>query len=322
MRKEDIRIIFMGTPDFAVTSLKTLIENNCNIVAVVTSPDKPAGRGQKIRESAVKQYAVAKKLPVLQPEKLKAPSFIRQINNLKPDLQIVVAFRMLPEAVWKIPSKGTFNLHASLLPQYRGAAPINHVIINGEKETGVTTFLIDDKIDTGQILLQRKTAILDTDTAGSLHDRLMPLGAELVLETIEKIAANNIKPVPQDQFNIPGNELKTAPKISKEDCRINWHDDIYLINQFIKGLSPFPGAWTTLFNGNDTIIMKILNSDSLPAKHKHPDGTILTDNKKTLHIAVNNGYIAILNLQLAGKRKLPVADLLRGFTFHSGAIVK
>ena len=248
MSGKGLRIVFMGTPGFAVATLKAIVEAEYNIVGVITAPDKPAGRGRKIQESEVKKYALDKGLKILQPEKLKNPEFIAELESLKPDLQIVVAFRMLPEIVWQIPKIGTFNLHGSLLPQYRGAAPINWAVINGEKATGLTTFLIDKEIDTGRILLQKEVEILNIDSAGSLHDKMMIIGAELVKETVELIATGDFNAKPQEAFFANAEELKHAPKIFKEDCKIDWSRDASQIYNFIRGLSPFPGAWTSLKN--------------------------------------------------------------------------
>ncbi|MEQ8422973.1 MAG: methionyl-tRNA formyltransferase [Arenibacter algicola] len=310
------RIVFMGTPDFAVAILDKLVKNDSNIVGVITAPDKPAGRGRKLHESAVKVYAMEHGLKIMQPTNLKDPNFIEELAGLQPELQIVVAFRMLPKAVWDMPKLGTFNLHASLLPQYRGAAPINWAIINGEKETGVTTFFIDDKIDTGAILLQKKTNISEEDTAGTLHDKLMHLGADLVLETINKLENKEIAPSKQ-QENRP---LKEAHKIHKETCEIDWNQDITSIYNFIRGLSPFPTAWTTLHNGEDDLFLKIYSAKMDLEPHQLKVGTV-TATKNELKVAVKGGYINLLEIQLPGKRKMTTKEVLNGLKLAENAYV-
>lgn len=315
MVKEYPRIVFMGTPEFAVTSLKQLLDHNYNVVAVVTAPDKPAGRGRKTKESEVKQFAMEKQLPVLQPEKLKSPEFNKELQALKPDLQIVVAFRMLPEMVWKLPPLGTFNLHASLLPQYRGAAPINHAVMNGESKTGVTTFFIKEEIDTGNILLQEEIDIAPDDSAGAVHDKLMEVGATLVVRTVEGILKNSIVPKKQEELIQPDEEIKPAPKIFKEDCRIDWQNQSVKIYNKIRGLSPYPAAFTNLADDSDnTIMLKIFRSSigSEPVGDEQP-GTIFTDEKTYLKIATSDGFIYTEELQSAGKRKMSVDEFLRGF---------
>ncbi|MBC8768421.1 methionyl-tRNA formyltransferase [Arenibacter sp. BSSL-BM3] len=310
------RIVFMGTPDFAVAILDKLVKSDCNIAGVITAPDKPAGRGRKLHESAVKAYAKEHHLNVLQPTNLKDPDFIKELEGLQPDLQIVVAFRMLPKVVWDMPRLGTFNLHASLLPQYRGAAPINWAIINGEKETGVTTFFIDDKIDTGEILLQKKTSISDTETAGSLHDKLMYLGADLVLETINKIERKEIVPYKQ-QEDAP---LKEAHKLHKETCEIDWQQNISTIFNFIRGLSPYPTAWTTLYNGEEELFLKIYFTKMDLEPHQLKVGSVVAT-KKELKVAVMGGYINLLEIQLPGKRKMATKEVLNGLKLTENAYV-
>ncbi len=305
-----MRIIFMGTPDFAVASLEALIQSGEQVVAVVTVPDKPAGRGQKIHESAVKIFAAQHNIPVLQPVKLRDEAFLNELRSFQADLQVVVAFRMLPELVWNMPKFGTINVHASLLPQYRGAAPINHAIINGEKESGVTTFLLQHEIDTGNILLSKKVAIKETDNAGDLHDKLMVAGAETLLQTIEQLKAGTLQPKPQDDL-IAAASLKHAPKIFKEDCKINWDQPTAQVYNFIRGLSPYPAAFTLL---NDKVLKiyrtekELVNTPTIP-------GTIETDKKSFLKIAAKDGYIVISDLQLEGKKKMNVVDFLKGYRF-------
>lgn len=311
----DLRIVFMGTPDFAVTILKGLLDNGHKVVAVITAPDRPSGRGRKLNESAVKKYASSQNLPVLQPTNLKNEDFIKELKNYKANVQVVVAFRMLPKVVWDMPEYGTFNLHASLLPDYRGAAPIHWAIINGEKKTGVTTFFIDDKIDTGEIILQKETAIREDETVGELHDTLMYLGSDLVNETINLIAANSISTYKQ-----PDIEEKTAPKLFPENCKINWNEDIHTIYNKIRGLNPFPAAWTILTNGDQEIIVKIYAVSKIEEAHDFPAGKILTS-KKELKVAVNGGYINIIELKLSGKKKMDTISLLNGFSFEKEAIL-
>ncbi|MHC8948898.1 methionyl-tRNA formyltransferase [Sphingobacterium hungaricum] len=303
-----MRIIFMGTPDFAVASLDALLKSNKEVVAVVTSPDKPAGRGQKLHESAVKQYAVQHNIPVLQPEKLRDPEFLAALESFKADLQVIVAFRMLPEVVWNMPPLGTVNVHASLLPQYRGAAPINHVLINGETKTGVTTFLLQHKIDTGNILFSKEVSIREDENAGELHDELMQAGAETLLKTIEAIEQNQLKPIPQEEAQ-QGQELKEAPKIFREDCKIDWNrpvDDVY---NLIRGLSPYPAAFSYI----DNKVLKIYATAKEIATPSVEPGTILSDGKTFIKIAAKDGFLHILNLQLEGKKKMEVVEFLRGY---------
>lgn len=307
-----LRIIFMGTPEFAVPSLRELVKRDYNVVAVVTAPDKPAGRGQQLHKSAVKIAAEELNLPILQPEKLKAPEFVDAMRELQPDLGIVIAFRMLPEVIWAMPRLGTFNLHASLLPQYRGAAPINWAIINGETETGVTTFLLNHEIDQGAILGQVRVPIGPEENVGTLYDRLMNLGPSLVVETVERLAAGDIKPLPQEHIDEP--ELKPAPKIFKDDCRIDWNWNGKRIVDFIRGLSPYPAAWSPMFrNGEVTNTAKIFSArfhNSLPLA---APGTVCTDWREELSVACADGWIRIGEIQLAGKRRMSVHDLLLGF---------
>lgn len=311
---KDLRIVFMGTPHFAVTILKSLVENQYNIVGVITAPDKPAGRGRKLHESAVKEYALAQKLHIMQPKNLKDEDFINKLKSLNANLQIVVAFRMLPKIVWQMPEYGTFNLHASLLPNYRGAAPINWAIINGEKETGVSTFFIDEKIDTGAMILQKKVIIKANETAGSLHDKLMEIGSDLVLKTVKVINNGTVSTTPQVE-NI---EIKTAYKLNRDNCKINWEDSIHSIYNKIRGLSPYPAAWCVLLNGNDSLDVKIYKAEKEILEHNETIGRIFS-NKKELKIAVNGGYINILEIKLPGKRNMDIKSLLNGYHFQMNA---
>ncbi len=314
MNKSNLRIVYMGTPDFAVEPLKKLVENNYNIVGVVTNPDKPAGRGQKIKESAVKKYAASKNLNILQPEKFRNEAFLNELKNLKADLQIVVAFKMLPEIVWSMPRLGTFNLHASLLPQYRGAAPINWAIINGDKKTGVTTFFLKHDIDTGNIIFRKEVEINENDNAGGVHDKLMHSGAELVVKTVDAIIKGEYPQIKQEELLSPGTEIKHAPKIFKKDCKIDWNNDVDTIHNLIRGLSPYPASWTELHNNsNETIQLKIYASEKEYSGHNLDYGEIVTDEKNLLKVAVKKGYIHIIELQLAGKKRLQIKDFLRGF---------
>ncbi len=311
MTGKDLRIVFMGTPEFAVASLQMLVENGYCVVGVVTAPDKPAGRGMKMQEPDVKKYAVRAGIPVLQPEKLKNPDFIGALKKLDADLQVVVAFRMLPEVVWRMPRLGTFNLHGSLLPQYRGAAPLNRAIINGEQETGVTTFLLDHEIDTGRILFRKKIAIGDNDTVGDIHDRLMEIGAKLVLKTVDALADGSGKAVSQDE--VATGPLKSAPKLFKEDCHIDWNNPGEQIRNLIRGLSPYPGAWTELSDSaGQTATLKIYFARFSPAPGVVP-GTIFTDGKEVLKIAAADGWLELTDLQLSGKKRMKTDEFLRGF---------
>jgi methionyl-tRNA formyltransferase len=303
-----MRIIFMGTPEFAVASLDALVNAGLNIVAVVTAPDKPAGRGMQLQQSAVKKYAVGKNLLVLQPEKLKNPSFITALQELKADLQVVVAFRMLPEIVWNMPPMGTINLHGSLLPQYRGAAPINWAVMNGEKETGVTTFKLKHEIDTGNILLQDRFAIGPDETAGDIHDRMKLIGASLLVKTVHSLQQGILKEKTQDEL-ISESEIKHAPKIFTDTCKINWNDKTDHIHNQIRGLSPYPGALTTL----DGKVLKIYSSKKEYSAVNAVPGTMQTDGKTYLRFTCSDGYIYILNMQLEGKKRMAVEDFLRGY---------
>ena len=318
MEISTLRIVYMGTPEFAVAPLRKLLEGGVNVVAVITAPDRPAGRGKKIRQTAVKEFATKRGLPVLQPENLKDPGFISQLQQLAPDLQVVVAFRMLPELVWRIPTLGTFNLHASLLPDYRGAAPINHAIINGETRTGVTSFMIDEQIDTGNILLQEETAIGEDETAGQLHDRLMAMGAGLVLKTVQQLAGSNLEARSQDKWIKPGVVFSKAPKIHKEDCRIDWNRPGKTVVNLIRGLSPYPGAYTRLEKGEDKkILCKIYRATFAPSIHNHQPGTIITDGKKAMKVAVRDGFIQVYSLQQEGKREMQTEAFLQGINMTS-----
>lgn len=313
MKKEELRIVFMGTPDFAVESLRCLVEGGYNVVGVVTMPDKAVGRHQSERTaSPVKQYAAAQGLPVLQPEKLKDPAFLDELRALRADLQIVVAFRMLPEAVWAMPRLGTFNLHASLLPQYRGAAPINWAVINGETETGVTTFFLRHAIDTGDIIRQVRTPIADTDTAGDVHDRLMHIGGRLVVETVDSILDGTATAVPQSSVDAPA-ELQPAPKIFKDTCCIDWSRGVKAVYDFVRGLSPYPAAWTELHNGEKTLTLKIFATEKHFCTPSSAVGEVECDGQELFKIATTDGYLTVTELQLAGKRRMNVKDFLRGF---------
>ena len=313
MTKENFRIVFMGTPEFAVESLKLLVENKYNIVGVVTMPDKPAGRGHKLQESDVKKYAVSQDLLVLQPEKLRDIDFLNQLKSLQADLNIVVAFRMLPEVVWNMPKYGTYNLHASLLPQYRGAAPINWAIINGETETGVTTFKLVHEIDSGKIAYQDKLKIGEKDNAGVVHDKLMEIGAHLVVKTVDAIIDGSITLQEQKTNTI---QLKSAPKIFKETCKINWGNKAEEIDSFIRGLSPYPASHTTLVRANETVNIKIFDALPIIEEHKLREGTIIQPTQSQLNIAVANGFIRVLELQVQGRKRMKTEDFLNGFTFQ------
>jgi methionyl-tRNA formyltransferase len=309
------RIVFMGTPDFAVESLSSLVEGGYNVVGVITMPDKPAGKHQSVLQACpVKKYALSQNLPLLQPEKLKDPVFLNQLQAWKADLQIVAAFRMLPETVWNMPPLGTFNLHASLLPQYRGAAPINWAIINGEKETGVTTFFLTHEIDTGKIIFQERIPIEDTDNAGIIHDRLMRTGADLVLKTVDAISGKETVDAVEQKTLIPNEEiLKPAPKIFTETCRIEWHKTTKEIYDFVRGLSPYPAARTELkTNQNEWLSLKIFETEKIPEPHHLTVGRVVTDGKQRMDVATSDGFIRIKNLQQAGKKRMSVEDFLRG----------
>jgi methionyl-tRNA formyltransferase len=305
-----MRIIFMGTPEFAVASLDALIKAGMDVIAVVTAPDKPSGRGQQLSQSAVKQYAVQHDIKVLQPEKLKNEAFLTELSDLKADLQVVVAFRMLPEIVWSMPPKGTINLHASLLPQYRGAAPINWAVINGEHQTGVTTFFLKQEIDTGDIILVDKTSILETDTAGDVHDKLMVIGAKLLVKTVQIIENNSFKEVPQSELITDESSvvLKHAPKIFKDDCTINWLQSTNQVYNFIRGLSPYPTAFTHL----NTKVLKIFKAEKQIVETAISPGGFLTDHKTFLKFACTDGFINVKEVQLEGKKRMNVEEFLRG----------
>ncbi|MDO4950263.1 MAG: methionyl-tRNA formyltransferase [Bacteroidales bacterium] len=316
MKKEELRIVYMGTPDFAVESLRRLVEGGYNIVGVVTMPDKPMGRhGSVLQPSPVKQYAARHGLKVLQPERLKDESFVAELRSLQADLQIVVAFRMLPEIVWNMSRLGTFNLHASLLPQYRGAAPINWAVINGDTETGITTFFLKHEIDTGEIIDQVRIPIAPDDDVEAVHDRLMTLGGDLVVKTVDMLLQGAVKTIPQEQLTSDDEPLRPAPKIFKETCRIDWSKGIKRVHDFVRGLSPYPAAWTELTNEKgEHLTLKIYKTAMESASSAlHPTGTIVTDNKTYLCIALPDGYIHVKSLQLAGKKRMDVADFLRGF---------
>lgn len=307
-----LRIVYMGTPDFAVAPLTRLVQAGCKVVAVVTSPDKKAGRGQQLQESAVKKAAIALHIPVLQPEKLKNEAFLAELASYKADLQIVVAFRMLPKQVWDMPAKGTFNLHASLLPNYRGAAPINWAVINGETQTGVTTFFINEAIDTGKIIMQESVAIAMDDNTGIVHDKLMNVGAELVVKTVQAIQNNTIEAISQDSLYVDENELKPAPKIFKEDCKLNWEAPIENIYNTIRGFSPYPGAWTQLITpGGETIVCKIFSSEMIPEEHNETYGSISEPTKKQFKIACKGGFIVPKEVQFPGKKRMTVSNILQ-----------
>jgi methionyl-tRNA formyltransferase len=308
-----MRIIFMGTPDFAMATLQSLVENGFEVVAAITAPDKPVGRGQKMSESPVKKYALSRGIPVLQPEKLKNKAFLEELANYKADLQVVVAFRMLPEAVWAMPKMGTINLHGSLLPQYRGAAPINWAVINGEIITGVTTFFIEKEIDTGNVIFSENIEIKATDTAGDLHDRMMWIGGDLMVKTVKAIESGVYPSVKQDFSQ----ELKPAPKIFKETCKIDWQQDAKAIYDFVRGLSPYPAAWTTL----DGKVLKIFETEIVNEELLELDNLVFeefklkTDHKKHLLIQTSNSFLAIKSLQLEGKKRMSTEEFLRGYRF-------
>lgn len=315
MDPKSIRIIFLGTPDFAACSLEKLITEGYNVVAVVTASDKPAGRGKQVQQSAVKMLAASRNIPVLQPEKLKSPEFLEALKSYRPDLMIVVAFRMLPEAVWSLPPMGTFNLHGSLLPQYRGAAPINRAVMNGETVTGVATFLLKQEIDTGNILLRKEIPIGDKENAGDLHDRMMTVGADLVIETVNGLADHSIHAKSQAEFIRPGEVLHDAPKIFRDTCKIDWTQPGRKIYNHIRGLSPFPAAWSNLVNGEEIIPMKIFSSTFIPGATTAKPGTI-TGN---FRVNVPDGIIAIEEIQGPGKKRMQTAEFLRGFRLDDNA---
>ncbi len=322
MNKNNLRIVFMGTPDFAVESLRALVEGGYNVVGVVTMPDKAVGRhGSVLQPSPVKQYAVEHGLTVLQPEKLKDEAFLEALRSLDAHLQIVVAFRMLPEVVWAMPPLGTFNLHASLLPQYRGAAPINWAVINGETETGITTFFLKHEIDTGEVIQQVRVPILDTDNVGDVHDRLMNLGGDLVVQTVDSIIDGSVRTIPQELMAGKGAVLRPAPKIFRDTCRIDWrHLTTKQAYDFIRGLSPYPAAWTTLLAGDKKVEVKIFETRKLPLEHKNSAsvGTLLTDGRSYLRVVLSDGMLDILTLQQAGKKRMDVVAFLNGLKAVDG----
>jgi methionyl-tRNA formyltransferase len=305
---KSLKVVFLGTPDFAVASLKAIHESPHSVLAVVTMPDKPMGRGRVLQGSAVKEYALENGLPCLQPEKLKDPKFLLDLQTLKADIFVVVAFRMLPEMVWDMPPMGTINVHASLLPQYRGAAPINWAIINGEKETGVTVFRLRHEIDTGDILLRKSIAISMEDSAGSIHDKLMDLGAIALIEALDKLASGNVEYLPQ----LEDSNLKKAPKIYKDTCKIDWNSSVNSIYNFIRGLSPYPGAWTIIKRNNEEVTLKILASEIIEDS-KSTIGQLKTDGKSYLHIGAGDGWISALDVQISGKKRMKIEELLRGY---------
>lgn len=309
----DLRIVFMGTPDFAATILQHLVENDYNVVGVITAADKPAGRGRKLNQSAVKKYALSQNLPILQPTNLKSEEFQEELKKWNANLQIVVAFRMLPKSVWAMPEYGTFNLHASLLPEYRGAAPINWAIINGETKTGVTTFFIDDKIDTGEIILQSEVDIKEDEVVGELHDKLMYLGANLVAETVDLIAKGDVTTTKQPEL-----EEKSAPKLYPDNCKIDWSKPLQDIYNHIRGLNPYPAAWTTIINGEEEVSAKIYGVSKENTSHSLDNGTIITS-KKELKVAVTDGYLNIHQIKISGKKLMDAQSLLNGYQFEKGA---
>jgi methionyl-tRNA formyltransferase len=312
--KKDLRIVFMGTPEFAVSTLDAILSSGFNVVGVITAPDKPAGRGRQLNQSAVKSYALSKGLIVLQPTNLKNENFIAQLEALNANLQVVVAFRMLPKVVWQMPKYGTFNLHASLLPNYRGAAPINWAIINGETKTGVSTFFIDEKIDTGEMIMQKEVEISKSETAGELHDKLMHIGSALVVDTLNLIQNDNVETTPQQDYP----EIKTAYKLDKDNCFIDWNRSVKDIYNQVRGLNPYPSAWCLLKNGDDELNVKIYNVDAIECDHEYSIGTIIT-NKQEVKVAAKNGMILLNEIKLPGKRKMDVKSLLNGFEFRSDA---
>ncbi|MBQ4056697.1 MAG: methionyl-tRNA formyltransferase [Bacteroidaceae bacterium] len=323
MEKKDLRIVYMGTPEFAVESLKRLVEGGYQVVAVVTMPDKPMGRhGSVLQGSPVKEYAVSQGLKVLQPVNLKDEAFVEELRALKADLQIVVAFRMLPEVVWNMPPWGTFNLHASLLPQYRGAAPINWAVMNGDTETGITTFFLKHEIDTGDIIQQVRVPIADTDNVEIVYDKLMKLGGDLVLETVDRILDGTVKSVPQADV-LPETELRPAPKIFKETCRIDWNKGVKKVYDFVRGLSPYPAAWTEICLPDGTKqVLKIFETEKIFTQHGVQVGTIDTDRKTYFRIAVEDGFVNLLSIQIAGKKRMTISDFLRGYRYTPGSRVE
>lgn len=310
----DLRIVFMGTPEFAVSTLDAIISNRFNVVGVITAPDKPAGRGRKLSESAVKTYALSKGLTILQPTNLKNENFIAQLNALKANLQVVVAFRMLPKVVWQMPEYGTFNLHASLLPNYRGAAPINWAIINGETKTGVSTFFIDEKIDTGEMILQQEVEISKTETAGELHDILMITGSHLVVSSLNLIKDDKASTTPQDDSS----DVKTAYKLDKDNCYINWNNTVQDIYNQVRGLNPYPAAWCLLQNGDEELNIKVYQAEPLECNHNYAIGTLI-NTKDEVKVAAQNGLVLLTEIKLPGKRNMDIKSLLNGFKFQPDA---
>ncbi|SFU66162.1 methionyl-tRNA formyltransferase [Pustulibacterium marinum] len=314
---KDLRIVFMGTPDFAVATLDALVKHNYNVVGVITAPDKPAGRGRKLQHSAVKEYALSKNLHILQPTNLKDETFLSELKSLNANLQIVVAFRMLPKVVWQMPELGTFNLHASLLPNYRGAAPINWAIINGEEKTGVTTFFIDEKIDTGAMIQQSEVIIDEKDSAGTLHDKLMTVGANLVIDTVQQIEKESVVTTIQDDSII----TKDAFKIHKDTCLINWEDSVENIYNFVRGMSPYPTAWTVLEQDNESLNVKIYTVSKEKTDVTEKPGTLIAS-KKEVKVSALDGYIFLKEIQLPGKKRMDIKSVLNGFSFSENAIMR
>lgn len=310
----DLRIVFMGTPDFAVRGLEKIVEAGYKVVGVITAPDRPAGRGRKLQESAVKKYASQQGLNILQPTNLKSEEFLNELKELKANIQVVVAFRMLPASVWSLPEYGTFNLHASLLPQYRGAAPINWAIINGETKTGVSTFFIDDKIDTGEMILQKKVSITSNETVGELHDELMETGSNLILDTLKIIQQGEVETTPQPMDS----NLKAAPKLDKENTKINWQEPLVNIYNLIRGLNPYPAAWSTLYNNDQELKVKLFDCGIEKTSHDLELGKLKIEDKN-IKVACKDGFLIIEKIQLPGKRKMKVKDLLNGFSFSPDA---
>ena len=322
MKKEDLRIVYMGTPDFAVETLRMLVERGYNVVAVITMPDKPAGRGHKIQYSPVKQYALSVGLPVLQPERLKDETFLEELRSYNAHLQIVVAFRMLPQVVWDMPPMGTFNLHASLLPQYRGAAPINWAVMNGDKETGITTFFLTHEIDTGKVIQRRSIPIADNDNVGIIHDRLMMMGAEMVCETVDNIIAGTVVAIPQEEL-MTDEPLRPAPKIFKDTCHLDFNRTVIELYNQVRGLSPYPAAWCEWVSPeNEPVGVKIFEASYEIKPHDLPCGSIVTDGKKYIRVACQDGYLQLDTLQLAGKKRLTAEELLRGYKLSNNFIAR
>ena len=324
VEKKNLRIVYMGTPDFAVEALRCLVEGGYNVVGVITMPDKPAGRGHKLQFSPVKQYALEHNLPLLQPEKLKDEAFVEALRAWKADLQIVVAFRMLPEVVWNMPRLGTFNLHASLLPQYRGAAPINWAVINGETETGITTFFLKHEIDTGEVIQQVRIPIADTDNVGVVHDKLMELGGRLVVETVDHILTDTIRPIPQEEMAVKG-PLHPAPKIFKETCKMDWQGrPLKPLYDFVRGLSPYPAAWSEMKDEatGKVYTLKIYETEKEPCVCHEPAGKVVSDGKTYLKVAVDGGYLRLKEIQLTGKKRMRIEDFLRGFRMPENLLMR